>query len=170
MFKFILMILLAASFNVSADSHTIPDTVMTGNPDGSTLVLTNIGMGSTSPGNKMDVVGTIKAISFIGDGSQLTGMSIPNITSLGSNIGIGSIAPGATLDVGGSIRFSGSITSTNTSSVGVTVQTATNQACNTTCTSGCFGGFNTGTLGVILPHIVNCTDATADECFCMGPS
>lgn len=156
--------------NVCADSNTISDTVMTGNPDGSTLVLGNIGMGITSPTQKMDVNGTVKSTSFMGDGSQLTGVTIPNITSSGSNIGVSSISPGATLDVGGTVRFSGTITSTNTGSVGIGVQTATNQACNTTCVSGCFGGFNVGTLGIVLPHIVNCSDATADECFCMGAS
>lgn len=164
---FLLIMLLTLCINVSADSNTISDTVMTGNPDGSTLVLGNIGMGVTTPTNKMDVNGTVKATAFIGDGSQLTGSSITNVTSSGSNIGVSSINPGSTLDVGGTIRYAGSLVSTGTS-MGVKVKTATNQACNTTCGTGCFGGFNTGTLGIALAHITTCTDATADECFCLG--
>lgn len=37
--------------------------------------LTNVGIGSTSPRQKLEVTGTVRAISFIGDGSQLTGIS-----------------------------------------------------------------------------------------------
>lgn len=50
------------------------------------------------------------------------------------------------------------------------VSTSANQACNTTCSTGCLLGFNTGTLGVALPHIVACNDATADECVCVTSS
>lgn len=46
------------------------------------------------------------------------------------------------------------------------IQTATNQACSTTCTNGCLFGFDRGVLGVALAHITTCSDATADECLC----
>lgn len=80
MLNFILMVLIFLSFNVNADSNTISDTIMTSNPDGSTLVLGNIGMGVTSPTQKMDINGNIKSTSFIGDGAQLTGLPSPTMT------------------------------------------------------------------------------------------
>jgi hypothetical protein len=46
------------------------------------------------------------------------------------------------------------------------VSTGANTACTTTCSSSCIVGFDTGTLGVALPHIVACNSATADECLC----
>lgn len=53
---------------------------------------------------------------------------------------------------------------TSTSDNGWSVQNAANQACNTTCTSACVFGMNTGALG----NFVACTDATADTCVCAG--
>lgn len=80
MLSFIIAIFIILSFNAPADSNTISDTVMTANLDGSTLVLGNIGMGVTSPTQKMDIAGNIKATAFIGDGSQLINLPSPSMT------------------------------------------------------------------------------------------
>ena len=61
-------------------------------------------------------------------------------------------------------------TSSKTTDAGWTVVTGASTACNTTCTSACVVGFDTGTVGVALAHIVACTDASADECLCAGAS
>ena len=70
----------------------------------------------------------------------------------------------------GVTRLDGAITTTSTfkstaaSDLGWTVQNATNQACNTTCTNGaCVIGIDTVTTGFLA-----CTDATADSCLCAG--
>lgn len=54
----------------------------------------------------------------------------------------------------------------NAVSLGVTVVNAANQACNTTCTSACIFGEDTGALG----NFLNCDNAAADSCLCAGPS
>ena len=56
------------------------------------------------------------------------------------------------------------LTSTSTSDFGWSVQSAANQACNTTCTSACVFGEDTAVVGTV----VACTDATADVCVCAG--
>ena len=72
----------------------------------------NVGVGTSVPTEKLEVSGTIKATSFIGDGSQLTGGVVSQWTSYGVNIGttaavgIGSSDPRAALDVVGAIRGS----------------------------------------------------------------
>jgi len=50
------------------------------------------------------------------------------------------------------------------------VASGANTACSTTCSNTCVMGFNQGTLGTVLPDIVGCADATADECLCVGSS
>lgn len=62
--------------------------------------------------------------------------------------------------------FTGQLTSSATSDLGWTPVNAANQACNTTCTSACVFGMNTGALG----NFVSCSDATADTCICAGAS
>jgi hypothetical protein len=70
----------------------------------------NVGVGSATPTQKIDVVGTVKAIQFIGDGSQLTGTSGSNYWVTGAvgigttnSVGIGSISPAYKLEVQGNV-------------------------------------------------------------------
>jgi hypothetical protein len=65
----------------------------------------------------------------------------------------------------GNLTATGTIKSTAATELGWITQNATNQACNTTCTTGaCVFGFNTAALG----NLVSCTDASADSCLCAG--
>lgn len=86
----------------------------------------NIGIGSTNPGQLLDVQGTVRAKFFVGDGSGITGIggSISGLTTgfivkatgattignssvmkeVSGNIGIGSVTPGQLLDVQGTVR------------------------------------------------------------------
>ncbi|MFH0755028.1 MAG: hypothetical protein V2A70_10735 [Candidatus Omnitrophota bacterium] len=91
----------------------------------------NIGVGSTVPTQKLDVVGTVKATSFSGDGSGLANVAgtisglnsgrIPYATGanalvdsqiyvLGNgNVGVGSVAPTVKLDVKGDVNLNNNI-------------------------------------------------------------
>jgi len=72
----------------------------------------NVGVGTATPGQKLEVAGNVKAVKFIGDGSGLTGIngttqwttSGSNIYFNSGNIGIGSTSPQYTLDVNGTAR------------------------------------------------------------------
>ena len=84
----------------------------------------NVGIGSSSPGHALDVIGTVMATNFIGSitgnvtgnvsgtSATVTTAAQPNITSVGTltsllvsgNVGINSISPGQLLDVQGTIR------------------------------------------------------------------
>jgi hypothetical protein len=80
----------------------------------------NVGIGTTSPTEALDVNGTAKATAFVGDGSGLTGIAAGDSdwTISGSdmytgagvtgNVGIGTSSPDAKLTVDGAILRSGS--------------------------------------------------------------
>lgn len=76
----------------------------------------------------------------------------PFVIDTNGNVGIGTTTPSGIIDI-------------RTATSSVTKKSAANQACNTTCN---------GTLCLLgqdstLKDDVDCTDATADICFCMGP-
>lgn len=80
--------------------------------------------------------------------------------------GSGTVASVLKLGQDKTAQFTGFVRSSATSDLGWSVVNAANQACNTTCTSACVFGMNTGALGNLLA----CTDATADTCVCAGAS
>jgi len=95
----------------------------------------------------------------------------------GDNIGVYSLAAGGANnysfygEVGdfynnGNISTAGTVTSSNTSSIGWSVQSTTNTACNSVCTSACVYGQDSGDT----KNIVSCSNAIADTCVCAGGS
>lgn len=70
------------------------------------------------------------------------------------------------VEADGDVVTGGTVTSTATSDLGWSIQSAANQACNTTCTSACVHGWDTDVTEVA----VSCSDATADKCLCAGAS
>jgi hypothetical protein len=89
----------------------------------------NIGIGTSSPGYKLEVVGAVSASTYYGDGSNLTNIGSGSVSAAGSDgqlqynnsglfggasrlyyndttnkVGIGTSSPGYDLDVSGSVR------------------------------------------------------------------
>jgi len=115
----------------------------------------NVGIGTALPNNKLSV-GSSTAI-----GAAYSTIAAPsNGLLVQGNVGIGTVSPMNALQVNGTFQVD------QTNNIGWTPVNAANQACNTTCVSGCVFGMNTGALG----NFVACTDATADTCICAGPS
>lgn len=78
---------------------------------GFVFVSTNVGIGSATPGQKLDVGGTVSATGFTS-----TGSSTGNTNYIGANLGIGSTNPGQQLDVSGTVRMVGFVMTTGASS------------------------------------------------------
>ncbi|EQC49093.1 hypothetical protein M899_2680 [Bacteriovorax sp. BSW11_IV] len=82
-------------FRVTPNGTTNEQYAMTVNHDG------NVGIGTTAPTQKLEVSGAVKATSFIGDGSQLTGINADSSSNNGDTI----ITSDADANGGGDIIF-----------------------------------------------------------------
>jgi|GEM_PF-2044098 len=105
--------LLATSF--AADSGTIANSL---------IVNGSIGLGTTSPSQKLTVVGntSVSGNSTIGGNGTITGNS-----TIGGNVGIGTATPGQKLDVAGNATVSGLVgIGTSSPAAKLTVQPASN--------------------------------------------
>lgn len=117
---------------------------------------------------------SIRGGSFTAYGNENIGQTGSSVIEAG-NVANASIqfrgagsSRGQILGSTGAMTMVDTITSSRTTDLGWSVQSATNQACNTTCTSACVFGQNltAGVPGTLLA----CTDATADVCLCAGAS
>lgn len=111
----------------------------------------NVGISSASPGQKLDVQGTVRALYFSGDGSALTGVGTASgwttdsstKTTTTYNVGIGSTNPGKSLDVQGTVRMTGFAMSNGAGSTKVlTSDSSGNGTWATTGSSSAAGGTN----------------------------
>lgn len=117
---------------------------------------------------KLSVAGTAEAtlendqLTFSGAAFQVvpgaTSLTFRNAADDASNLGIADA---------GAITVRSTIISSGTSTLGWAVVAGANTACTTTCTSACVFGVNTAATEA---DIVDCADATADECLCAGAS
>ena len=84
--------------------------------------LGRVGIGTATPNNELTVVGTVNATNFIGDGSQLTGISGGRWNLSGTNlypedsaynVGIGTTSPNTKLDINGNVNVTENLTVNN---------------------------------------------------------
>ncbi|MDH3325073.1 MAG: phage tail protein, partial [Candidatus Peregrinibacteria bacterium] len=95
----------------------------------------NVGVGTTAPATKLEVVGTVTATAFVGDGSGLTGISggsgkfvdgqsANDAVYTDGNVGIGTTVPSVALEVVGGIVAT-SVVATSITGTNLTVDTST---------------------------------------------
>lgn len=119
---------------------------------GANMCLSSAGCVIATPGGNVGIGTWLpRGILDVGIGSKFSVLT-------GGNVGVGSITPGAKLDVQGALR---AFTATSP----ITKKTGANTACNTTCA---------GTMCVWAQEStskddLDCADATADVCGCLGP-
>lgn len=158
------------SFHTTNTNNTNPPEIMRINGDG------NVGIGSTLPNYKLEVIGTMRVSSWTATAGRL-------LVSNGSN-NFDSVVLGgdATIDTTGALTIGGGAATTQTSgniligdgarfnsvSIGslFTIVAGANTACTTTCggASKCVNGYASAVSG---SDPVVCTDATADNCLCL---
>lgn len=116
----------------------------------------SVGIGTFAATSKLYVSQTASADSFRVD--DVAADTTPFVINQSGNVGIGLATPSAKLEVVGTL-----VVSSSTSSV--TKKSAANTACNTTCG----GTFCLHGQESTSKDDLDCSDATADVCFCLGP-
>lgn len=141
------------------NTNTTRMTISSGNvgigttiPQGGLIVMNgNVGLGTWTPTQTLTVIGNVGIGTTISN--TLMGSFSPASPGgqvyIQGNVGLGTLIPASKLTIATS-QLMQKVTTTNT-------------ACNTVCGQmGCYFGEDTGVLGTLL----DCTDATADVCFC----
>lgn len=82
-------------------------------PSGGAIIQGNVGVGSLTPGTKVDVNGTVRATAFSGNGAAITGITsggftddgtVVRLTTVTDNVGIGTTTPqGQLVILGGNV-------------------------------------------------------------------
>jgi hypothetical protein len=78
----------STKMNLVIDGNIGIGTINTTGMAGALYVNGNVGIGSLTPGQALDVVGTVRATAFVGNGSGLTGIGGSGWTLGASNVGI----------------------------------------------------------------------------------
>lgn len=101
----------------------------------------------------------------VGSGTVVAHMTSSGSLSLSGSLKVDGNMSGSTLNVNGTTRMGSGLIISRTTNIGWPVVAGADTACNTTCTQACVFGVNTASL---VADIVDCADATADECLCAG--
>jgi len=120
----------------------------------------NVGINDISPDARLDVVNSVASQPIL----RLEHAATPTVDYIQVDATGGTTGAIFRITSAGDQVIGGKLTSTATDDLGWKVQNATNQACNTTCTTGaCVIG-----IDAVTTQFLACTDATADSCLCAG--
>ncbi len=95
--------------NIGIGTFSYDPYMKTSAPNGGMIIYGNVGIGSTAPGQKLDVQGTVRDIGEIVNGNVGIGTSFINgageasLTVMNGNVGVGTWVPGSALQVVGNV-------------------------------------------------------------------
>src|SRR6056300_375717 len=110
----------------------------------------NVGIGTTNPGSKLDVSGTVTASSFSGSGSGLTSMSASNISS--GTLAVGRGGTNISSYSTGDIIYATGSTSLTTLGIGLTGEVLTVDGTGIPSWAAASGGGFTGDIAEYITH------------------